>query len=126
MARILVADDHESMRMAVRCLIRMHPGWEICGEAADGREAVAKAAELKPDLVLLDFKMPIANGIKAGSEICSAMPRTAILMYTLYKTPELEVAAKLVGIRQVIGKEGGAGDLCSAIEKELVSTHSLH
>lgn len=126
MARILVADDHESVRMAVRYLIGMHPGWEICGEADDGREAVAKAAELKPDLVLLDFKMPLANGIKAGSEICSAMPTTPIVMFTLYKTPELEVAAKLVGIRQVIGKEGGAADLCSAIEKELASTHSLH
>jgi DNA-binding NarL/FixJ family response regulator len=126
MARILVADDHESMRMAVRCLIGMHPGWEICGEADDGREAVSKAVELKPDLVLLDFKMPLANGIKAGGEISSAMPTTPIVMYTLYKTPELEVAAKLVGIRQVIGKEGGTEDLCSAIETELASTHSVH
>jgi CheY-like chemotaxis protein len=124
--RILIADDHESMRSAVRSLVRMNPGWEICGEADDGREAVAKATELKPDLVLLDFKMPGANGIQAGSEICGAMPMTPILMYTLYKTPELEVAAKLVGIRQVIGKEGGAADLLSAIEAELASSHSVH
>jgi CheY-like chemotaxis protein len=124
--RILIADNHESMRSAVRSLVRMNPGWEICGEADDGREAVAKAAELKPDLVLLDFKMPGANGIQAGSEICSAMPMTPILMYTLYKTPELEVAAKLVGIRQVIAKEGGAADLLSAIETELASSHSVH
>jgi two-component system response regulator NreC len=107
MARILVADDHESMRSAVRCWIKMHPGWEICGEADDGREAVAKAAELKPDLVLMDFKMRVVNGIKAGSEICSTMPTTPVVMYTLYKTPELELAAKLVGIRQVVGKEDG-------------------
>jgi DNA-binding NarL/FixJ family response regulator len=119
MARILVADDHESMRSAVRCLIKMHPGWEICGEADDGREAVAKAAKLKPDLVLMDFKMPVVNGIKASSEICSAMPRTPVVMYTLYKTPELEVAAKLVGIRQVVGKEDGGRQLMSAIEVEL-------
>lgn len=125
-ARILVADDHESMRRAVRCLVTMNPGWEICGEANDGREAIAKAAELKPDLVLLDFKMPDANGIQAGSEICSTMPNTPILLYTLYKTPELEVAAKLVGIRQIIGKEGGAADLLSAIETELASSHSVH
>jgi DNA-binding NarL/FixJ family response regulator len=126
MARILVADDHESMRTAVRCLIRMHPGWEICGEAEDGRDAVKKAAELKPDLVLLDFKMPLANGIKASSEIHSATPTTPILMYTLYRTRELEVAAKLVGIRQVIGKENGAAELCSAIEKELQLALSSH
>jgi len=125
-ARILVADDHESMRSAVRCLVSMNPRWEICGEADDGREAVAKATELKPDLVLLDFKMPGANGIQAGSEICSTMPTTPILMYTLYKTPELEVAAKLVGIRQVVAKEGGTADLLSAIETELASSHSVH
>ena len=125
-ARILVADDHESMRRAVRCLVRMNPRWEICGEADDAQEAVAKAAKLKPDLILLDFKMPGANGIEAGSEICSTMPTTPILMYTLYKTPELEVAAKLVGIRQVVAKEGGAADLLSAIETELASSHSVH
>jgi two-component system, NarL family, response regulator NreC len=125
-ARILIADDHESMRRTVRCLINTNPSWEICGEANDGRKVVTKAAELKPDLVLLDFKMPGANGIEAGSEICSAMPTTPILMYTLYKTPELELAAKLVGIRQVVGKEGGAADLLSAIETELASSHSLY
>ena len=119
MARILVADDHESMRSAVRCLIGMHPGWEICGEADDGREAVAKATQLKPDLVLLDFKMPLANGIKAGSEIRSTLPGTPIVMYTLYKTPELEVAAKLIGIRQVVDKEDSGRQLLSAIEVEL-------
>jgi len=124
-ARILIADDHESMRNAVRCLAGMNPRWEICGEADIGQEAVAKAAELKPDLILLDFKMPRGNGIQAGGEICSAMPMTPILMFTLYKTPELEVAAKLVGIRQVIGKEGGAADLLAAIETELAS-YSQH
>jgi DNA-binding NarL/FixJ family response regulator len=123
MARILLADDYESMRMAVRWLIRTHPGWEICGEADDGRKAVRKAAELKPDLVLLDYKMPLANGIEAGSEIHREQPSTPIVMYTLYKTPELEVAAKLVGIRQVVGKEDGAKDLCSAIARELASVH---
>ena len=61
---------------------------------------MAKAAELQPDVIILDFKMPLANGIKAGSEISSSMPTIPIVMYTLYKTPELEVAAKLVGSRQ--------------------------
>jgi DNA-binding NarL/FixJ family response regulator len=65
--------------------------------------------------------MPVANGIKAGSEISSATPDVPILMYTLHKTRELEVAAKLVGIRQVIAKEDGAQNLLSAIEDELVA-----
>jgi DNA-binding NarL/FixJ family response regulator len=121
MARILIADDHESLRIALRATVKLHPQWEVCGEATDGREVVAKAVELRPDLVILDFKMPVANGIKASSEISSSTPNIPIVMYTLYKTPELEVAAKLVGIRQVVGKEDGAKHLVSAIENELVT-----
>ena len=121
MARILIADDHESMRIALRATVKLHPHWEVCGEATDGREVVAKAVELRPDLVILDFKMPVANGIKASSEISSSTPNIPIVMYTLYKTPELEVAAKLVGIRQIVGKEDGAKHLVSAIETELAA-----
>jgi two-component system response regulator NreC len=124
MTRILIADDRESMRTAIRALIKMRPDWQICGEANDGREVVAKAAELQPDLVVLDFKMPVANGIKAGSEISRSMPAIPIVMYTLYVTPEIEVAAKLVGIRQVIGKEDGGKCLLSAIDTELLATDS--
>ena len=124
LTRILIADDRESMRIALRALIKMRPDWQICGEAEDGREVVAKAAELQPDLVVLDFRMRLANGIKAGSEISSSMPTIPILMYTLYRTPELEVAAKLVGIRQVIAKEDGGKCLLSAIETELLAKNS--
>jgi len=87
MKRILIADDRESMRTAIRALIKMRPDWQICGEANDGREVVAKAADLEPDVVVLDFKMPVANGIKAGSEISRSMPTIPIVMYTLYVTP---------------------------------------
>jgi DNA-binding NarL/FixJ family response regulator len=121
MARILIADDHESMRTAIKATVKLHPHWQICGEATDGLEAIKKAEELHPDIILLDFKMPMANGIKAGSEISTSKPDIPILMYTLYKTRELEVAAKLVGIRQVIAKEDGAQHLLSAIEDELMT-----
>ena len=124
MTRILIADDRESMRTAIRALIKLRPDWEICGEANDGREVVAKAAELQPDVVVLDFKMPVANGIKAGSEISRSMPTIPIVMYTLYVTPEIEVAAKLVGIRQVIGKEDGGKCLLRAIETEVLAKNS--
>jgi DNA-binding NarL/FixJ family response regulator len=119
--RILIADDHESMRMALRATVKLHPQWEVCGEATDGREAVAKAEELQPDLIVLDFKMPVANAIKASYEISSSTPDIPIVIYTLYKTPELEVAAKLVGIREVVGKEDGAKHLVSAIETALTN-----
>ena len=107
--------------MAIKAVIRTHPGWEVCAEADDGREAMAKAVELKPDLIVLDFKMPVANGIKASSEISDSMPTVPIVMYTLFKTAELELAAKLVGIRQVVGKGDGAKNLVTAIELELQS-----
>jgi DNA-binding NarL/FixJ family response regulator len=76
MARILIAGDHESMRMALRATVKLHPHWEVCGEATDSREAVAKGVELQPDLIVLDFKLPVANGVKAGSEISSSTPRS--------------------------------------------------
>ncbi len=78
--------------MALRATVKLHPQWEVCGEATDGREAVAKAEELQPDLIVLDFKMPVANGIKASCEISSSTPDIPILMCTLYRTPELEAA----------------------------------
>jgi DNA-binding NarL/FixJ family response regulator len=124
MARILIADDRESIRMEVRATFGMRTDWQVCGEAKDGREAMAKAAELRPDLIVLDFKMPLADGLKAASEIGMSMPNVPIVMYTLSKTRELEVAARIVGIRQVVGKEDGAKQLVSAIESELAREKS--
>jgi DNA-binding NarL/FixJ family response regulator len=120
MARILIADDRETMRNALKLTIGTHPGWQVCGEADNGREVLAKAAELQPDVVVLDFKMLPVNGIKVGSELSASMPDIPIVMYTLYKTPELEIAAKLVGIREVVGKEQGSRDLLAAIESTLM------
>jgi DNA-binding NarL/FixJ family response regulator len=120
MARILIADDRETMRRALKLTIGTHPGWEVCGEADNGGEVLAKAAVLQPDVVVLDFKMRPVNGIKAGSELSASMPNMPIVMYTLYRTPELEVAAKLVGIREVVGKEDGGRNLLGAIESALM------
>jgi DNA-binding NarL/FixJ family response regulator len=100
-------------------MFAMRPNWEVCGEAADFREVLAKGSELQPDLIILDFKMPPFDGLNGASEICATMPSVPIVMYTLYKTVELEIAAKLVGIRAVVAKENGVGDLLSAIDAEL-------
>jgi DNA-binding NarL/FixJ family response regulator len=121
MARILIADDRESMRAALKLLFVMRPHWEICGEATDGREAVAKASELQPDVVVLDVRMPLLDGLQAASEICRNMPATPIVVYTLYKSAELEAAAKLAGVRRVVSKEDGGRNLLIAIEAELVA-----
>ena len=99
----------------------MRPHWEVCGEANDGEETVVKASQLQPDLIILDFKMPLGDGIRAASEILVAMPSVPIVMYTLYKTEELESAAKLVGVRAVVGKEDGVRSLLTAVDAELAA-----
>ena len=119
MARILIAEDRESMRKALKALLVMHPQWEVCGEAEDGDDAIAKATQLKPDLIIMDFKMHHLDGLMAANEIFRTMPRVPIVMYTLYRNDEVEATAKLVGIRRVVGKEDGAHTLLKAIESEL-------
>jgi DNA-binding NarL/FixJ family response regulator len=118
-ARILIADDRESMRTAVKTVFVMRPNWEVCGEAEDGDEAVAKAFQLRPDLLLMDFRMHKSDGLKAAAEIKRTMPSLPIVMYTLYKTDELEAAAKLVGVRFVVAKEDSVQALLCAIDTEL-------
>jgi two-component system response regulator NreC len=86
-ATILIADDRELMRVALRTLFVLRPNWEICGEAEDGREAITKATELQPDVIVLDFKMPLADGLQAASEICKNLPATPVVMYTLTRAP---------------------------------------
>jgi len=121
MARILIADDRESMRLALKTLFVLRPNWEICGEAEDGREAIAKATQLQPDVIVLDFKMPLADGLQAASEICRNLPTTPIVMYTLYKSAQLEAAARLAGVRQVVAKEEGVEGLLLAVETEVLA-----
>jgi DNA-binding NarL/FixJ family response regulator len=121
LTRILIADDRQLMRDALKAIFALRPAWQVCGEASDGAEAVVMAVQLQPDLVILDFKMPLADGIRAASEILMAMPSTPIVMYTLYKTEELESAAKLVGVRAVVGKEDGVRSLLSAVDAELTA-----
>ena len=119
MAKILIADDRESMRAALKTFVALNPEWTVCGEAADANEAIAKAQELHPDLIIMDYKMPGSDGLAAADEIFRALPDTPIVMLTLFKTDELEHAANLMGIRYVVGKEEGVPVLFSAIENEL-------
>jgi DNA-binding NarL/FixJ family response regulator len=119
LTRILIADDRQLMRDALKAIFALRPAWQVCGEATDGAEVVAMASQLQPDLIILDFKMPLADGIRAASEILMAMPSTPIVMYTLYRTEELESAAKLVGVRAVVGKEDGVRSLLRVVDAEL-------
>jgi len=119
MARILITDDRESMRGALKTFVALNPEWTVCGEAGNANEAIAKAQELHPDVIILDYKMPDSDGLVAADGIFRVLPDIPIVMFTLFKTDELEHAANLMGIRSVVGKEEGVPSLLSAIENEL-------
>jgi len=99
--RILVADDHEVVRHGLRALLEAQPGWTVCGEAADGREAVAKAIELRPDIAVLDIGMPNLNGLEATRQIVAAIP-AKVLILSLYESEQM--------VREVL-EAGGSGYL---------------
>jgi len=110
------------MRNTLRNLLTLYGKLDVCGEATDGREAVDAALLLKPDLVLLDYKMPNGDGIKAASELKERLPETPVVMFTLYKTRELESEARGAGVRAVVGKEEGVIKLLSTIQDQLTSS----
>ena len=122
MPRILLADDRASMRNTLRSLLTVYGKLDVCGEAADGRQAVDAAVVLKPDLVLLDYKMPNGDGIRAASELKQRLPETPVVLFTLYKTQELESEALGVGVRAVVGKEEGVVKLLRTIEDQLTNS----
>jgi DNA-binding NarL/FixJ family response regulator len=119
MAKILIAEDRDLMRSALKTAFAMRPKWEVCGEATDGREVVTKVSELQPDLIIMDFKLPLADGLQAAREIFATAPSIPIVMYTLYRNDELDVAAKQIGVRSVVSKQDGLIHLLEAIDAEL-------
>src|ERR1700731_2412803 len=116
--RILIVYDHKSAIREIRSLLDANPGWEVCGEAADGQEALAKASAIHPDVIVLDFAMPIMNGLLTAQNITKVLPDVPIVLHTLYNSPQVEFEAKKHGIRKV-GEKTHAGALVSAI-RELV------
>ena len=103
-ARILIADDNLPVRLGLRRLLEKQPGWEVCGEAVDGRDAIQKSRELHPDLIILDFKMPRANGLEAAQEISQANPHLPILLCTIYLSEQLMEQARQAGVRGAVSK----------------------
>jgi DNA-binding NarL/FixJ family response regulator len=114
--RILIADDHPVIRKVLRALIESHAEWEVCGEAQNGFAAVGKAAEFKPDLVIMDLAMPVMDGIRAAREISTTMPGLPILMHTMHGSPAVNLEAKKAGVSRVVSKGETGDDLISAIE----------
>jgi len=115
--RILVADDHVSARKAVGELIRtLGDDWVLACEADDGQAAVKLAAEAKPDLVILDVRMPNLDGVRAGCEIRKFLPEVPILLYSLFGSPQLDVQARKAGFQGAVAKPDGAALLAAIRE----------
>jgi len=114
--RILIADDHEVVRRGVRSLLTSRKEWDVCGEAVDGRDAVKKAKELKPDVVVLDISMPHLNGFEAARLIHKEVPQSKILILSQHNVSEMLQTALDAGARGYVSKSEVSRDLLPAVE----------
>lgn len=116
MLRILIADDHEVARRGIRAVLESHPGWEVCGEAKDGRETVELAGRLNPDIILLDIGMPNLNGLEAARQILAISPDAAILILTMHDSDHVVREVLRAGARGFLLKSDAGRDLVAAVE----------
>jgi DNA-binding NarL/FixJ family response regulator len=114
--RILIVDDSPVIRDRLRELLEQESGWEVCGEAANGREGIEKAQQLKPDLIVLDLSMPVMNGIEAARELTRLLPSVPLLMWTDFQTAHLKWKALSAGVKTVVPKSESPDDLVKNIQ----------
>lgn len=114
--RILIADDHDIVREGVRAMAARREGWAVCGEASTGREAVAQAEALKPDIIVMDIGMPELNGLDATRRIKRVLPRCEILIFTANETEEIVRNVFRAGARAYLLKSEANRHLVPAIE----------
>ena len=102
---ILIVDDSALIRRMIRVTLEQQEGWEVSGEAANGREAIEKAKRLKPDLVVLDLSMPVMNGLEAACELQRLLPSLPLVMFTNFTSPQLSKEALSAGVSAVVSKD---------------------
>jgi two-component system, NarL family, sensor kinase len=117
--RILIADDHEVMRRGVRGLLESHDEWAVCGEAFEGREAVAKTRELRPDLIIMDINMPGLTGIDAAQQIRKENPTTKILFFSVHESAQTVREVLNAGAQGYVAKSRAGHDLVDAVRNVL-------
>ena len=113
--RILIVDDHEAVRKGVRAILRSRPDLEVCGEAVNGQDAIAKVEELKPDLIILDITMPVLDGFGAAKQIRSRSADVPILFYSMNDGRALMESAKAIGANGFVTKSAPGGVLLEAV-----------
>jgi DNA-binding NarL/FixJ family response regulator len=114
--RVLVADDHEVVRKGLRSIVEEQPGWELAGEASDGREAVDKARALRPDVAVVDVSMPGLNGLEATRQMLRHDAETKVLILTMHESDPLIREVLDAGARGYLLKSDASRDLVTAIE----------
>ena len=116
MPRVLIVDDHATLRRGLRALLETHPGWECCAEADSGEEAIHAAAEFKPDVIIMDVSMPGMGGVKATKIIHESLPAIRVVLLTLHKSTALLRAGLSSGAIGYVLKSDGEDELIGALE----------
>ena len=116
MIRILIADDHDVVRSGLRHVIEAQPNWQVVAEAGDGKEAVQKALETKPDVAVIDYSLPLINGVEVTRQIRSVHPHTEVLIFTMHDNETLIEELLKAGARGYLVKTDAQRHLIGAIE----------
>ena len=114
--RILIVDDHAVVRRGVRSLLESHEGWEVCGEATTGRDAVEQSRQLRPDVVVMDLSLPELNGLDATRQILKDRPGTEVLVLTMHQSEELARDVLRAGARGYVMKSDADENLIAAVD----------
>jgi DNA-binding NarL/FixJ family response regulator len=114
--RVLIADDHDVVRSGLCAILNAHPRLSVVAEASDGKEAICKAIETKPDVAVVDYSLPIANGIEVTRQIRSQLPKTEVLIFTIHDNETLIEQLLNAGARGYLLKSDASRHLISAIE----------
>ena len=114
--RIVLADDHEAIRVGVRTVLSAHPDWRIVGEASDGREALEIIRSVRPDIAILDYSLPMMNGLELTRAIKKELPRTDILIFTMHDREDVLADLLTAGARGYLLKSDASKHLIAAVE----------
>lgn len=116
--KILIADDHEAVRRGLRSAV-VSAGWEVCGEAIHGKEAVEKVEQLRPDLIILDLSMPVMNGLDAAREILKKVPSVKIVGFTMHESVQVREQTTMAGFHGLAAKSAPLGNLLATVKSVL-------